>query len=64
MSTKTIRNMLLVRLGEDISISSTSVLPDIDIFKQQDAIIDSSTRTDLPHNMISEEQLMFNPARP
>ena len=39
MSTKTIKNMLLERLGEDTSISSTLVQPDIDIVMRQDAII-------------------------
>ena len=38
MSTKTIKHMLLERL-KDTSISSTLVQPDIDIFKQKDAII-------------------------
>ena len=55
-------------MGEDTYISSTSVQPDIDIFMRQDAIIWQFTRTDLPHHMvllrISEEQLLFNPARP
>ena len=39
MSTKTIKHMLLERLGEDTSISSTLVQPDIDIVMRQDAII-------------------------
>ena len=38
MSTKTIKHMFLDRL-KDTSISSTLVQPDIDIFKQKDAII-------------------------
>ena len=69
ISTNIIKNKFLDRLGEDISISSTSVQPDIGICMRQDAII-GQFHADLLHTCtmilfwISYEQLLFNPTRP
>ena len=63
MSTKTIKNMLLERLGEDISISSSDGQPDIVIFmRQQDAIIRQFYKQSRETDPVKEKLRILNTA--